>query len=181
MAFLSYRLLVLCSHFVIKKLRTLPTKQTPRPQIQNAQQTLYQTRLYKQCKEAKKRIPTPPQVQWSFVLINTNTRQRERERERGNSGSVRCGEEKWESEFHTFMAKGGGKSGLLASSATPHLIHRHQCARTRNFNTKHTLWFITALFDIFLLFFYLWLLTMSSQFPTINQTSLPQLGKYNRQ
>lgn len=51
------------------------------------------------------------------------------------------------------MAKGGGKSGLLASSATPHLIFRHQCARTRNFNTKHTMWFITALFDIFLLFY----------------------------
>ena len=35
---------------------------------------------------------------------------------------------------------------------TPHLIPRHQCARTRNFNTKHTSWFITALFDIFHLF-----------------------------
>ena len=35
---------------------------------------------------------------------------------------------------------------------TPHLIPRHQCARTQNFNTKHTWWFITALFDIFHLF-----------------------------
>jgi len=51
------------------------------------------------------------------------------------------------------MATGGGKSGLLASSAHSPLNSQTPVrAPTRNFNTKHTLWFITALFDIFHLF-----------------------------